>query len=345
MVTQEPTPTSPRRRALTWAASLAGGGLFLWLSSKAIPLWPEDFSVPTPWLIVVALLVHVPYAIVRALRLSYLLDPVVATATEGAQTKMRRSVIYGSGLVSFLVLIVLPLKLGEFSRPLLLARAKEPGVGFAESLSAVATERIIDGLVICAMLFGGLALATELDAESVGAVGQARAIGRGMLALFVVGLVGLVGCAAMPTRAVAIAMWLPKPVGPRVAALLMRVVEPVRPLLNPRRAAPLVGWSLLYWAITTFQLWLVLRGCGVHLGAAAAASVVAIVGLSIQLPGGPAQVGTFQAGAGVALALFLTDAQLSSAGSLFSLVMYVLTLVGSALAALPGLWLLRRGSA
>lgn len=327
---------------LTWGASIVGGGLFLWLTSLRVPLYPDDLSLPGPWFVALALLVHVPYALVRALRLRYLLDPVVAAATDGARSRLRRGVLHGSGLVSFLVLIVLPLKLGEFSRPLLLARAKEPGVGFAESLSAVATERIIDGLMICAMLFGGLALAGPLTPDSAGAVVEVHAIGRGMLVLFVVGLVGLLGCAAWPARATAIASRLPGPLGPRAAAILARLVEPVRPLLELRRAVPLVGWSALYWAITVAQLWLVLRGCGVELGPAAAAAIVAIVGLSIQLPGGPAQAGTFQIGAGMALALFLTPDQLAGAGSRFSVVMYVLILVGSAVMALPGLWLLRR---
>lgn len=324
---------------ITWTASLVGGAAFLWLASKQLRLWPDDPSLPAPWLVVAAVLVHAPYVVIRAMRLQYLLDPVVEAATEGARTRMRRSVIYGSGLVSFLVLIVLPLKLGELSRPLLLARAREPGVGLAEALAAVATERIIDGLVICGMLFGGLALAPELDVYDVGDLADVQAIGRGMLALFVVGLAGLLVAASMPTRAAALAERL---LGERFAALVSRVVEPVRPLLQLRRAVPLVTWSIAYWAITTFQLWLVLRACGIDLGAAASAAVVAIVGLSIQLPGGPAQAGTFQVGTGLALRLFLDEAQLQGPGSTFGVVMYALPLVGSALAALPGLWLLRR---
>lgn len=320
--------------------------MFLWLASKQLPLWPDELSLPAPELVGLALAVHVPYALVRAMRLSYLLDPVVEAATDGARPRMSRAAIYGSGLVSFFVLIVLPLKLGEFSRPILLARSREPGVGFAEALSAVATERILDGLVICAMLFGGLALAPELSSNVTGELGQVQAVGRGMLVLFVVGLFVLLLAAAVPDRVAAVVSRIvPGALGSRAAGLVVRVAEPVRPVLDLRRAVPLVGWSFFYWALTTFQLWLVLRGCGIHLGAAAAAAVVAIVGLSIQLPGGPAQAGTFQIGAGLALSLFLTEEQLLGPGPSFSAVMYILTFVGAALVALPGLWLVRRPSA
>lgn len=338
---QPPPPPSPRRRLLTWLASLVGGAVFLWLASSRLQLWPDELVVPAPWLLVLALAVHVPYALVRAMRLRYLLDPVVAAA-DPTRTGVRRAVLYGSGLVSFLVLLVLPLKLGELSRPLLLTRAHEPGVGLPEALAAVATERIIDGLVICGMLFGGLAVVHELGPEAPSHLPDVRAVGQGMLAIFVVGLVVLLAAAHAPERAAILAERLPGAVGPRVAALVRRVAEPVRPLLDPRRAAPLVGWSLVYWAITTFQLWLVLCGCGVSLPPAAAAAVVAIVGLSIQLPGGPAQAGTFQIGASLALGLFLGEAELQGPGSTFAAAMYAMQLVGAAMVALPGLWLLRR---
>lgn len=335
-------PHAPaRRRLLTWLASLVGGGVFLWLASSRLRLWPDDPSVPAPWLLVLALAVHVPYALVRATRLRYLLDPVVAAA-DPSRRGLERGVLVGSGLVSFFVLLVLPLKLGELSRPLLLARAREPGVGLPEALAAVATERIIDGLVICGMLFGGLATVTELGPDAQGHLPDVRAVGQGMVAAFVVGLGALLMAAWAPER---IAGWvgrLPGRWGDRAARVVRRVAEPVRPLLELRRAAPLVGWSLVYWGITTFQLWLVLQACGLHLPAAAAVAVVAIVGLSIQLPGGPAQAGTFQIGASLALGLFLDEAQLLGPGSTFAAAMYAMQLVGSGLVALPGLWLLRR---
>ncbi|MCX4243837.1 lysylphosphatidylglycerol synthase transmembrane domain-containing protein [Paraliomyxa miuraensis] len=342
----DPSPPTPGRRVLTWLASLVGGALFLWLASTRLRLWPDDLRLPAPELVALALAVHVPYGLTRAMRLHYLLDPVVAAAAPAPDSgRLRRSVLYGSGFVSFLVLLVLPLKLGELSRPLLLARAREPGVGLAEALAAVATERIIDGLVICGMLFGGLAAVTELGPEAAAHLGDVRAIGQAMMGLFVLGLLVLVLAARAPERMAALVRRVPGPLGARAAALLVRVAEPVRPLLHARCAIPLLGWSIFYWAITTFQLWLVLRGCGVHLGPAASMAVVAIVGLSIQLPGGPAQAGTFQIGASVALGLFLTPEQLQGPGSAFAAVMYVLQFVGAAMLAVPGLWLLRRSAA
>lgn len=330
---------SGRRRGLTWLVSLALGAAFSWLASRRLQLWPDALEISHPELLAAALLVHLPYAWTRAMRLQYLLDPVVARATSGRRTVVSRSLLQGSGWVSFFVLLVLPLKLGELSRPLLLARGREPGVGLTESLSAVATERVVDGLMICAMLFGGLALTTELAGGSADTLASVRAVGQGMLAVFVLGLGVLWIAGRDPSAAGRVATRL---AGPRSAAIVERFASAIAGLRDARQALPLLAWSAAYWAITTFQLWLVLAACGVRLGPAAVAATVAIVGLSIQLPGGPAQAGTFQVGAALALGLFLDEAAQAAAGSTFAAVMYVLQFVAAAAVALPGLFLLRR---
>ena len=327
---------------MSWVVSLVGGGLFLWLASTRLRLWPDELSLPRPELVGLALAVHAPYAAARAMRLSYLLDPVVADASGDPSRRISRAVVYGSGFVSFLVLLVLPLKLGELSRPLLLVRGNQPGVRLTESLSAVATERIIDGILICGMLFSGLALAGSFAPGVEDAVGSVRAIGRWMLLLFAGAFVGLLVVARWPQQTAGMLERFGGSLGPRAAAFVVRLTAPVGALFDLRRSVPLVLTSVLYWAITTAQLWLVLAGCGVSLGAPEAAAIVAIIGLSIQLPGGPAQSGTFQVGAAAALALFLTETEVQGPGSSFAAVMYVLQFVGAGLMALPGVWLVAR---
>lgn len=335
----------PGRRWLSWMISVAGGGLFLWLASTQLRLWPDELSLPRPELLGLALAIHLPYAAVRAMRLAYLLDPVVAQASGRPDAVISRALVYGSGFVSFFVLLVLPLKLGELSRPLLLVRGRQPGVRLTEALSAVATERIIDGLLICAMLFGGLSLASGFSSGVEEHLGSVHRVGQVMLALFGVALIGLLIAARFPD---AVAERLRRhggKLGGRAAEFMLRVTAPVGALFDLRRAVPLVVTSVLYWGITTAQLWLVLAACGVGLGAAEAAAIVAIIGLSIQLPGGPAQTGTFQVGAAAALGLFLTAEQVDGPGSSFAAVMYLLQFAGAGLVALPGLALVARTTA
>ncbi len=327
-----------------WGLSFVGAALFLWLASTKLDLWPDEFTLTSPAMLACACLVHVPYAWVRALRLRYVFDPLVSKAA-GAPTRMSRRVLYGSGFVSFFVLLALPLKLGELSRPVLLARGRQPGLGLPEAVGGVALERLVDGLIIVGMLFGGLAT-SEITLQSD--LADVRAVGLGMLGVFAVGLLGLLVAARSPARAVATAGAVAGVFGARVRTLaegvVGRVAGTMQGVLALDHAVPFLAWSMAYWAITAGQLWLVLHACGVDLGPAAAATIVAVVGLSIQLPGGPAQVGTFQMGAGMGLGLYLDDAALATTGSTFSAVMYILQFITAAVVALPGLWLLARAN-
>ncbi|MEZ4381038.1 MAG: lysylphosphatidylglycerol synthase transmembrane domain-containing protein [Nannocystaceae bacterium] len=328
-----------RRRVVTWIASLLGGAALLALASRRIEVIPTSIDLREPALFAWALALQLPYAAVRALRLRYALDPLVARASAGAMTRLPPAVLYGSGWLSFAVIMLLPLRLGELSRPLLLTRAELPGVGLAEAISAVATERVVDGLMVVGLLFAGLALAAPTAGAST--IAEVQGFGRMMAALFAVGLVVLIVVAKAPERAIDRLRLHAKP-----AAILRHVAAAIRPLGRPGQGIPFVAWSLVYWGLTVVQLWLVLRACGLPLGLAEAAAIVATIGLSIQLPGGPAQAGSFQVGAIAGLSLFL-DLEGASAGgqaSTFSALMYVLSLGGTLLLALPGAWLLRRAA-
>lgn len=332
---------SPRRAALLWLASLAGAAALLWLASQRVALWPSALHLPRPDLLVLAALLHIPYSLARSLRLRYALDPRVRAATGDPHARVPRDLLYGSGLLANFIILLLPLRLGELTRPLLLARADVPGVGLPEAVAGVASERVVDGLLVVGLLLLGLAQATHLAPGSSDSAAGTLQIGRGMGLVFVAMLVALVGLAAAPPAWLArLAAVLPA----RLAGFTVDLAATLRDLARPRSGLPLLAWSLVYWSLTVLQSWLVLRACGAPLGLAEAAAVVAIVGLSIQLPGGPAQVGSYQVGGAVALALFLPADDLQGPGSSFVAVSYLLGLLGAAVLAAPGAWLTARAA-
>jgi uncharacterized membrane protein YbhN (UPF0104 family) len=335
--------SSSKRKLVLWLASIVAAALLLVLVARfgRIELWPDPLVLPAPWLFVAACAMQLPYTLTRALRLRYVLDPLVASASGEPQRRFDWRVLQGSGMVSYPIVILLPFRLGELSRPVLLTRAREPGVGFAESLSAIAVERVVDGLMVVGMLFFGLAFAS-LQGDDVETIAYVRGFGRLMAITFVLGLVLLLGAAARPaTLEQIVVRLLPGGVGERAAGAAGRVAGTIAVLFDWRRGLPFVLWSLIYWSLTICQLWLVLRACGLELGFADAAAVVAIVGLAIQLPGGPAQAGSFQFGMAAALGL-LTGPEHTAAASSFAALMYLLSLGGAWSFALPGAWLLAR---
>jgi len=341
-VTRE-QPQTGKRRVLLWLASLVAAALLLVLVARfgSINLWPDPLVLPRPWLFVGACAMQIPYTLTRALRLRYVLDPLVAASSGEAGRRFDWRVLQASGMLSYPIVIMLPFRLGELSRPLLLARAREPGVGFAESVSAIAVERVVDGLVVVGMLFFGLGFAS-LRADEPETVAYVSGFGRLMALTFVVGLVVLIGAAARPRVLERIvSRTVPGRVGERAAAAAGRIAGTIAVLFDWRRGGPFLVWSLIYWSLTVCQLWLVLLACGLELGFSDAAAVVAIVGLAIQLPGGPAQAGSFQLGMAAALGL-LTAPEHGAAASSFAALMYLLSLGGAWMLALPGTWLLAR---
>ncbi len=351
MSPREPTAARGRgRTAALWSASIAASVVMLWLAQTrfGVQLVPDDLAIVDGVAAALAIGLHPVYAALRAMRLAYALDPIVARGSAGVQPRFDRAVLYGSGFVSFLVLLLLPFKLGEASRPILLARGRQPGVGMAEAVAAVGLERVIDGLMICAMLFGGLALA-HVSAASDGSLANVARFGQGMGVLFLIALGFALAAARAPGswgRGVA---RVAAPLGPRGAAALggivTRLAETFAALLHARRLAALVAVSLAYWAVTVLQLLAVARACGLPLSPAAAAATVAIIGLSIQLPGGPAQTGTFQVGAAAALSLFFDLEQVGGPAHGFVASMFALPLLGAVVMAVPGAVLLARARA
>jgi uncharacterized membrane protein YbhN (UPF0104 family) len=225
----------------------------------------------------------------------------------------------------------------------LLTRASEPGVGFAESLSAIAVERVVDGLVVVGMLFFGLGFASLASGpDGADTIAYVRGFGRLMALTFVLGLAVLMAAATRPDVLERIvSRTIPGRFGQRAAAAAGRVAATIAVLLDWRCGLPFLVWSLIYWSLTICQLWLVMLACGLTLGFADAAAVVAIVGLAIQLPGGPAQAGSFQLGMAAALGLLTAPTEQAAASS-FAALMYLLQLGGACVTALPGAWLLGR---
>ena len=335
------------RTAALWIGSLVASVVMLWIARAqfGVAVIPESLAILDGAAFALAFALHPPYAWLRAMRLQYGLDPLVAHAS-GGHGRFDRKALFGSGFVSFLVLLVLPFKLGEASRPVLLARARQPGVGLAEAIGSVGLERVIDGVLICGMLFGGLALAHADLRGSSDQLVLVHAFGRWMGIVFVGALVfALIAARSPDVWGDRVQRWFA--IQPRLGAwcgrTVTRVASSFAALLGARRLVPMLVVSIAYWVVTIAQLLAVARACGVSLTVPAAAATVAIIGLSIQLPGGPAQAGTFQVGAGAAMALLFHDADPTERAArvdAFVATMFALPLVGAAVMAIPGAWLL-----
>ncbi|RMG93545.1 MAG: UPF0104 family protein [Deltaproteobacteria bacterium] len=323
-----------------WAASFVGAAVLVALAEQVMPVIPRRWAWPDPAWASAAIVAFGLYAWVRAHRMAVLLDPV---ARADGLPRYSRRVLWGSGWVSFLALLVLPLRLGELSRPWLLDRSGVGSVRLPEALAATAAERLADGIALCALLAAGLAS----FAGAPDAVATLVRSGTFFFVAFAAGAGVLAYVAARPGRIAAACARLVRGrsgLAARLAAAVHRVAATLRHLGSVRAAVAFAAWTVGYWGLAVLYPWLLAHAAGLDLSPGAAALVVAAIGLAIQLPGGPAQVGSFHFGAALALSA-VGDAASGDAALDFVTWLYALQVVGTALLSLVGLGVLASGRA
>jgi uncharacterized protein (TIRG00374 family) len=201
--------------------------------------------------------------------------------------------------IGFMANMVLPLRVGEVIRPVLLSRKEnEPISGV---LATVVLERIFDMFTIL-FLFG-------VAASLVSVSEQVRQWGYRLFALAVIiaGMVALVrwqeGLALRLLQAVL--RPLPARLAEPVGHFFRGFVQALEILDSPLTFVQLLGWSLYLWIVITGVYLLGLVAFRIQapliLGAVVVNSVVAI---AVSAPSAPGYIGAFQVGCTLSLAVF-----------------------------------------
>lgn len=204
--------------------------------------------------------------------------------------------------VGNMLIMLLPLRLGEFARPYLLQKAV--GVPISAGLGAAFVERIVDGLVVTGLFY----LTTALLGQSYPVPPALMFAARISLLIFV--------CAAL---VVALALRL----GPRLPSLLfalggrrfpaihektVALIEAfmlgLRGIPSIRRLLGIFAYTLLYWVANALGMSALMVAFGWHLPVVAGFTVVCVLVIGIMIPAGPGLLGTYQAAIMTALGIF-----------------------------------------
>lgn len=294
---------------------------------------PDDLRVPA-WAVPAYVATLALYFFARAGRLWFLVRPLGRVGFVD---------LLHVGFAGFLWILLLPWRLGEFVRPQLLAQvsraavdaraasshphadpppARDAAITFTAALGAVAVERVVDGLVVCLMFFAATAALpaaptlSGLYAACVAAV-----------TLFAAALAVLLALAVWPEAAgsllrASVGRLLPR-LADRLAELARGISRGLVALPSPRWLALFVLSTLAYWAANALGMLALARGCGLELAPAEAVAVLAVLNLTLLVPGPPAHVGTFQLGVLTGLGLFASQAVVSDRGVVYAFYLYV----------------------
>jgi uncharacterized protein (TIRG00374 family) len=239
--------------------------------------------------------------------------------------------------IGFMMLVVLPFRLGEFARPFLLAQRSN--IRRSAAMTTVVLERITDILVIAVML-QVLMFFLPSDAPNYGVILNAAVImflvsvgGFSFLLLarwkheLVVGLIRKVFGFLGPARA------------DRVVDIVDGFVGALNQLPDAKNFGLFLLWTGLYWAINGLGMMYFANGfdcTGAAVGVTCHPLVLTpfmgyfllcVVIIGMLIPAGPAGAGTTQAALIVGMQVFFTDDVVNSSGVAFSIALWLVQVV------------------
>lgn len=324
------------RIAVSFVVASLIGGFFLWLAARGLPLdevraYLADADYGR---LGVASLVFVAIYIVchgaRIWRWNYLVRPLGEVPT---------STVNQACTLGFTAIVLLPLRLGEFVRPVVLSRSSElPASGL---LATAVVERVMDGLIITGLLF--VALWTY---QGEAPVAFARGAGLISLMIFLPAMVMSVLAYTRRHWAEVIVEQTLGRVSQKLAAavsgLLMGFVEGFKSLVDGRNLGRFLAATAMYWGTNALSMWALLTlGFDLKVNLWEMATVMAVLVIGIMVPAGPAMAGNFEFFMSQGLGLFV-DLQLSALAAqvaVFAVLVHALQLL---VIVLPGAWVMAR---
>lgn len=298
------------KRAIQLLLVLALGGGALWFALRQVQL--EEFlaALRTVNLGVFALgfgcffVLH----ILRAVRWGGLVQAV--------QPGIRFRSYLSICSVGFMLINILPFRLGEFARPYLLFEREE--VPFGSGMATVLVERVLDVMALGVIFLGVLVFADlpgySIDVGSGDPFDLVRAARTGILGVLIPVGMAIVLLLVLGDRGVALAGAIRDRVPPGVLRLpfelgvrfLGTFLEALRSLGSVRKAVPVVLWTGLLWLLNILSIYWTVRAFafGGVIGFWGAATILVVICLALIAPAPPGFAGVFEFACTVALAIF-----------------------------------------
>ena len=342
MTTAAP-PVTPAPRGKVWQKlllSLVPAAGIAWLmQSGSLPIFPkrEELARVVAGTIPLYVAVWAVMYFVRLSRWYWLLLPV---------QRVPFATVLRVGAVGLLAIALLPFRMGEIVRPLLIR--KPPKLTFWAASGTVGGERILDAFCVSALLLLGLHFAAPLAKlpNHIGTLPIHVEIVPRMA--FVCSLLFATGCVVMGvfyffrTFARRVTETVVGLVSPRlaqwVAGKIEQMAEGLGFLSNARQAVPYLTATVAYWLLNAASFYILARGCGLgSIGFWGATATMGVVALGILVPATPGFFGAFQFAIYAGLAMYLAPDVVIKAGSVYSFLGYALPIGLTMLAGLVAL--------
>jgi uncharacterized protein (TIRG00374 family) len=327
------------KRTLKFALSVAVTGVCMWWAFKDTDwpgMWASLREANYYWLIpYVGILFGIHLC--RTLRWGAYLS--------GLERLPFRPLNEASG-IGFMMLLILPFRLGEFARPFLIAQRSQ--IRRSAAMTSVVIERIVDGIII-ATLLRALMFFVPTETPEVRYVKWAANM---MFLIFGGGLAFLLFAVWNQARAVKLIKLtfgaVSQSVAEKVADVVDRFVGATRALPRPGMLLGFVICTAGYWLLNGYGMSLLARAfdCSSASSACVPMSVtvfhgyvvLAVLVVGLMIPAAPGSAGTFQAAVVLGLSIFLPDAVAKSSGKAYANVLWLTQLAQQVLFGLFLMW-------
>lgn len=239
--------------------------------------------------------------------------------------------------IGFMMLIVLPFRLGEFARPFLIAQRSS--VRRSPAMLTVVLERIADGLII-AVLLRVLMLFVPGDTPDIRYIKWGANL---MFAVFGGGFLFLVFAAWQHERAVKLMKAtfgaISTRLGDKVAHVVDGFVGAFKQLPSPGQMASFVAFTTGYWVLNGYGMSLLANafdcttGTGalvcqpIHLTVMQGYVMLTVLVCGLMIPAAPGSAGTFQAAVVLAMSVFLPASVVNTSGVAYANVLWLVQIV------------------
>ncbi len=300
--------------------SIAIGAFFVWLAIRDVELDGVRSALAQVDLGIVGLytLVFMAVHLSRIVRWGLLLRPL---------GRVGFGRLFAVGSVGFMALMLLPLRLGEFARPILIAERGK--IRISEALATIVAERVVDALAMAGLLVGILFF---IDDEAR-VPGDLRFWSWVVLAGFLALLSFLLLAYWRQETTVA---WFKRLVEPlsarlanRLASIMHSFIGGLRALPDLKLAAAFLGLTVVYWGLNAAGM-LLLFGAfeGLDsLGWFQAFTVLSVLCVGLMIPAGPGMIGNFHYFIKLGLSLFVAESLLGSSGVAYAILVHAIQLV------------------
>lgn len=246
---------------------------------------------------------------VRAMRWRYLLP----TCSELSFAKLFAAIMVGN-----LATFILPLRAGEFIRPLFLTKDTKGQLSFAVTFGSIVIERLFD--LLCVLITFAIILPflpTLPDWVSSGAIY--------LTALALIILILLVWAIFSPATVTAISSVfcrpLPKSINARVQLLLAEMLSGAKVLKDTRNLIWTIIFSVVMWLLNYLSLYVALFMFAIDHSWLLGTTTAVVMALAVAAPSAPGFVGILQVASVASFLLFGESAEVATS---YAIILHVL---------------------